>query len=128
MTTPAPDAAPDTAPGADNAPGPRLTWLRALVYALVFIAVAGGGLGSLSGKLGDVQENTNASFLSKTAESTRALNASGAFQSEDLTPTVVLYERASGITAADKQRAVEDLTVIRSKKWLAGEPSPPVPS
>jgi RND superfamily putative drug exporter len=92
----------------------------------VFIAVSGGLFGSLSGKLADVQKNTNASFLSKTAESTRALTASGAFVPENSIPTVVLYERDGAITPADTARAVEDLTRVRKTDWLDGEPSAPV--
>ena len=100
--------------------------LAALVLVVYVLLV--GALGSVSGKLADVQENTNASFLSKTAESTRALVQQEAFLPKDQTPTVVLYERPGGLTPADRARATEDLTLVRGKDWLSGEPSPPIPS
>ena len=121
MTTPPPDAAALSFVR-------RHTTLVARISALLLFLLIGGAFGSLSGKLADVQKNTSASFLSKTAESTRALNASGAFQSQDVTPTVVLYQRDSGITQADTARATADLTVVRKSTWLSGEPSPPIPS
>ena len=105
------------------------TWWRALAGSLLFIVVFGGAFGPLSGKLTDQEKNTNASFLSKTAESTRTLNESKAFVPENNVPTVVLYERRTGTTQADLARVVEDLTLIRSQKqWLDGEVSPPIPA
>jgi RND superfamily putative drug exporter len=101
---------------------------RAALFAVLYLAVMGGGLGSLSGKLTDVQENTNAAYLSKTAESTRALNVQETFLAKDQVPTIVLYERDTALTAADKARAVDDLTKIRSANWLSATPSPPIPS
>ncbi len=117
-----------TAPPTDTAPRRTRYWWRGLVVAVVYLAIAGGAFGSLAGKLTDQEKNTNASFLSKTAESTRALNASGAFIDVNNTPTVVLYERDSGITEADEARAVEDLTKVRATTWLDGQPSPPIVS
>lgn len=101
-------------------------WPRALGVALLYIVIVGGAFGPLSGKLGDVSKNTSASYLSKTAESTRTLNASGKFINKNNTPTIVLYERDAAITPADQARAVEDLTLIRKTAWLDGTPSPPV--
>jgi RND superfamily putative drug exporter len=104
-------------------------WPRALVFVLMFVFVAGGVFGPLSGKLTDQEKNTNASFLSKTAESTRALTASQAFVPENNVPTVILYERASGTTKEDFARAVDDLTQIRRHPdWVDGDPTPPIPA
>ncbi|MFN2540074.1 MAG: MMPL family transporter [Mycobacteriales bacterium] len=104
-------------------------WPRALLAALVFILVAGGVFGPLSGKLADEEKNTNASFLSKTAESTRTLRAAEAFIPENNVPTVILYERSAGTTKADVARAVDDLTQIRKhRSWLDGDPTPPIPA
>ncbi|MCW2601513.1 MAG: MmpL protein [Frankiales bacterium] len=102
--------------------------LRALVVVLIWFFGVGGGLGSLSAKLADVQKNTNASFLPGKAESTKALNLQETFLPKDQVPTVVLYERAGGLTAADKARATEDLAQIRATSWLNGQPSEPIPS
>jgi RND superfamily putative drug exporter len=115
-----------TVPPTETAPRRTHYWWRGLIVAVVYLAIAGGAFGSLAGKLTDQEKNTNASFLSKTAESTRALNASGAFIDKNNTPTVILYERDSGITEADQARAVEDLTKVRTTSWLDGQPSPPI--
>jgi RND superfamily putative drug exporter len=120
-----------TAPPTD----PPARWVRqhrvgllAGLFVVLYLVVIGGGLGSLSGKLAGVQENTNAAYLSKTAESTRALHVQESFLAKDQVPTLVLYERDGQLTTADKARAVEDLTLIRHTMWLSGTPSPPVPS
>ncbi|MGB8649779.1 MAG: MMPL family transporter [Mycobacteriales bacterium] len=102
--------------------------LRALGFALVWIAVLGGTLGSLSAKLTDVQKNSNASFLPGNAESTRALQLQETFLPKDQVPTVVLYERDAGTTAADLARAEADIAALTKTDWLKGAPSPPVPS
>jgi RND superfamily putative drug exporter len=104
----------------------RNVWWRGVLVGFIYVVVLGGIFGPLSGKLTDQEKNTTASFLSKSAESTRALNASGAFISQTNTPTIVLYERDSAITPADQARAVADLTKIRNTKWLDGTPFPPV--
>jgi RND superfamily putative drug exporter len=103
--------------------------LAAGLFALLYLLMAGGVFGSMSGKLTEVQENNNAAYLSKTAESTRALNVSEKFLAKDQVPTLVLYERDGKLTAADQARVNEDLTLVRNHEaWLSGTPSPPVVS
>jgi RND superfamily putative drug exporter len=102
--------------------------LLAGLFVLFYLAVMGGGLGSLSGKLTDVQKNDNASYLSKTAESTRALNLQSEFLAKNQVPTVVLYERDGPLTSADRARVLQDLSLIRGEHWLSGSPAPPVTS
>jgi RND superfamily putative drug exporter len=104
----------------------RNVWWRGVLVGFIYVVVLGGIFGPLSGKLTDQEKNTTASFLSKSAESTRALNASGAFVSETNTPTIILYERDGAITPADQARAAGDLAKIRATTWLDGTPSPPV--
>ncbi len=118
----------DVAPRRPSWFGRHRIGLVATVFAVLYLAAMGGGLGSLASKLADVQENTNAGFLSKTAESTRALHATEGFLAKDQVATLVLYERDGQLTAADRARVVEDLTKIRGTSWLSGTPSPPVPS
>ena len=100
----------------------------ALLVVVAWLALVGGVLGPLSGKLTDVQKNSNSSFLPPHAESTRALAVLETFTGKDVVGTVVLYEREAGLTTRDRARAVEDLTQIRRAGWLTGSPSPPVPS
>jgi RND superfamily putative drug exporter len=115
-----------TAPPPSASTPRRKVWWRGVLVGFIYVVVLGGIFGPLSSKLTDQEKNTTASFLSKSAESTRALNASGAFISQTNTPTIVLYERDSAITAADQARATEDLTKIRNTRWLDGTPSPPL--
>src|SRR5262249_26022362 len=44
-----------------------------------------------------------------SAESTKVLNLSGAFQSPDVFPAVVVYERPAGLTPADQAKAAADV-------------------
>ena len=106
----------------------RRVGLPAGLLVLLYLVVVGAGFGPSAAKLSEVQENSNASYLSKTAESTRALHLQETFLARDQVPTLVLYERTAGLTTADQARAVEDLTRIRATTWLSGTPSPPVPS
>jgi RND superfamily putative drug exporter len=102
---------------------------RAITVLLVFVVVVLGAFGPLSGKLSGQEKNTSASFLPANAEATKARDATSAFLPAEDTPTVVLYERAAGVTAADLARAVQDLTLIRKHAdWLDGQPTPPVKS
>ena len=101
--------------------------LLAALIAVVFLVLVGGGLGSLSGKLSSVQENSNAAFLPAKAESTRALAVQEQFTAKNVIPTVVFYERDGAVTAADRARAADDLARVPAG-WLRGAPSPVVPA
>ena len=103
-------------------------WVRALLAALAMVGAVLAVFGPLAGNLPDVESNRSSDYLPRTAESTRTLAAMGSFISPDDVPTVVVYVRPSGITAADRARAVEDLASIRDRGWLDGPPVPPIPS
>ena len=102
-------------------------WVAAGVVLLWF-ALVGGIAGPLTGKLAEVQENDNASYLPTSAESTRALELEGGFTSRDVLPTVVVYERASGLTPQDLEQVANDREQLADLEGLRGEVSPPVPS
>jgi putative drug exporter of the RND superfamily len=76
--------------------GPITKWI-----VLVGVILIAGGLGSLAGKLIDVQNNENSSWLPDSAESTKAIDKLGKFQDEYDAGTVVVYYRAAGLTDAD---------------------------
>ena len=76
--------------------GPITKWI-----VLVGVLIIAGGLGSLAGKLIDVQNNENSSWLPDSAESTKAIDKIGKFQDEYDAGTVVVYYRSSGLTDAD---------------------------
>ncbi|MGZ8736681.1 MAG: MMPL family transporter [Nocardioides sp.] len=76
-------------------------WILPLVVVLLWLFV-GGALGSFAGRLAEVQENDNASFLPQTAESTKVLNTFLEFTGAESTPATAVFERAGGLTEEDK--------------------------
>ena len=93
--TPAPSAR-------TSGPGRSKRWVLPVVVVLLWLFV-GGPLGSFAGRLSEVQKNDNASFLPKSAESTRVLNEFLGFTGRESLPTTVVFERPGGLTGADKQ-------------------------
>src|SRR6266581_741406 len=86
--------------------GGRRRWTKwfALVCWILIVFV----LGSLAGKLTGAEKNDASAWLPKHAESTQALNLTGKFQPTNTFPTIVIYERSSGITTADRGKAAAD--------------------
>ena len=76
-------------------------WILPLVVVLLWLFV-GGPLGSFAGRLAEVQENDNASFLPQTAESTKVLNTFLEFTGAESTPATAVFERPGGLTEADR--------------------------
>src|SRR6266516_1620586 len=83
--------------------GRRARWV-VLVFWLLVVAVAG----PLSGKLMGAEKNDAKTWLPANAESTKVLDVQSRFQSPNIFPAVVVYERASGLTAADRAKAAAD--------------------
>jgi RND superfamily putative drug exporter len=77
-------------------------WILPAVVVLLWLFV-GGPLGSFAGKLAEVQKNDNASFLPQSAESTVVLDEFLRFTGRESLPATVVFERKSGLTAADQQ-------------------------
>src|SRR5262245_52948434 len=87
-----------------NAPAGRRTKWLVLVGWLILVAV----LGSLSGKLNGAEKNDSSAWLPPKAESTQVLNLRSEFISPNVYPGVVVYDRPSGLTPADKAKAAAD--------------------
>jgi putative drug exporter of the RND superfamily len=85
------------------ASGRRTKW-AVLVFWLIIVAVAA----PLSGKLTGAEKNDSSSWLPAAAESTKVLNLQSHFQSPNIFAGVVVYDRASGLTPADRAKAVAD--------------------
>ncbi|WDZ84718.1 MMPL family transporter [Micromonospora cathayae] len=90
--------------------------------------VVGAVAGPYAGKLGDVATNDNAAFLPTDAEATRAQDLAAGFVKEPTTPALVVYERTSGITAADRQQAAADAAEFARVPGVVGPLPPPIPS
>jgi putative drug exporter of the RND superfamily len=105
-------------------------WLLPAIIALLWLGLA-GPLGSLSGKLGEVQENDSAAFLPDSAESTRVTELQRSFDSERTLPVVLLWESDDGPLAPaalqEAQGLVDDaVTVAEDAGALAGDASPAI--
>jgi len=85
-------------------PGGRRTKWAVVVFWLIVVAVAG----PLSGKLMGAEKNDAKAWLPASAESTRVLDLQSKFQPPNVFAAVVVYDRAGGLTATDRAKAVAD--------------------
>jgi RND superfamily putative drug exporter len=95
----------------------RRTKYLIIAFWLVVVALAG----PLAGKLTDVQDNEAKSWLPGGAESTQVLDKQTAFASPDTIPAVVVYERPSGLTDADKAKVAADAQTFGQLPELDGQ-------
>ena len=94
----------------------KLLRLVALVVVLfAWLGLAGVG-GPLVGRLSEVQKNDNASFLPKTAESTKVAALAATFSSTNTLPYFVVIERPGGLKPTDAAAV---------QKFISGIPSLP---
>jgi RND superfamily putative drug exporter len=103
---------------------PRRAWVvLAVAIALLLVGLIGG---PYIGKLGEVQKNDNSAYLPKSAESTKVDKASEKFTTLQTIPGFIVYQRASGLTAADRAKITADSSAFRSLKGVAAdEVAPP---
>src|SRR4051812_9432298 len=109
----------DEAPQATGARArrPRVVWVfGALAVLFLLIGLSGG---SYQGKLADVQKNDNSSFLPGSADSTKVANEQEKFASIQSIPGFIVYQRAGGLTAADRQHVKDNLTAFKSMKGVS---------
>ena len=95
--------------------GRRTKWLVVVFWVIVF-AVAS----PLASKFNDIQENEAVNWLPGSAESTKVVKESEAFQPGDTIPTVIVYERPSGITDADTAKVTDDISRYRGVDRVVG--------
>ncbi|GGK44337.1 MMPL family transporter [Nocardia camponoti] len=88
--------------------GRRGKWVVLAVWIIALIA-----LGSFAGKLAGAQKNDNINWLPSSAESTQAYHLAEPFGDADEAPVVLVYERTSGITDADRAAATADALAAR---------------
>ena len=87
-----------------SVPAGRRTKWAVLVLWIVILAVAG----PLAGKLMGAEKNDAQAWLPAKAEATRVLALQSQFQSPNVFPAVVVYDRPAGLTAADRAKAAAD--------------------
>jgi RND superfamily putative drug exporter len=85
---------------------PAGSWTKWLVvgFWLVVVVVAF----PLSGKLMGAEKNDASAWLPAKAESTKVLDLQSRFQSPNIFPAVIVYDRPLGLTAADRAKAAAD--------------------
>ncbi len=95
-----------------------------IVFWLVVVALAG----PLAGKLAGVEKNEAKSWLPGSAESTKVLEIQSSFASPNTIPTVLVYERSSGLTEADRAKVARDAQEFGRIAELDGRVTGPLPS
>jgi putative drug exporter of the RND superfamily len=102
-----------------------ITGRRSKFFVLLFWLILAFAAGPLAGKLTGAQKNDAGSWLPHSSESTKVLKIQQAFQSPNVLPAVVVYERPSGVTDADLAKAQEDARKLASFEGVQGQPSGP---
>ena len=80
-----------------------------IVFMAWIVLVFGGALAGFPAKFTEAEENESTSFLPEDTESTRALKITEQLQEGELAPTVVVYRRGGGLTAADRSEIARDV-------------------
>lgn len=103
--------------------GRRTKWV-----VLVLWVAALALLGPLAGKLAGAQDNQAGSWLPASAESTMVTADLGRFIDANSAPALVVYERSSGITPADRAKVAADAAAFAKLPGLSGMVQGPIPS
>ncbi|MEX0428131.1 MMPL family transporter [Nocardioides sp. DS6] len=97
-------------------------WIVLVAWIVVFVVA-----GTFAQKLTDVQNNEASSWLPDSAESTQALERLAPFSDSDDIPTLVVYHRAGGLTAADYRAIDRQATELATLDGVVSTPgTPPV--
>jgi RND superfamily putative drug exporter len=110
------DGAPATGKGKSPRRLPRGFPFFAIIGVAVVVFLAGGVGESFQGKLSEVQKNDNAAYLPASAESTQAGNEAAKFSTSQSLPGFLVFQRQSGLTAADK------LAIAAARAKIVTEP------
>ncbi|MGW4575071.1 MMPL family transporter [Streptomyces tendae] len=111
-------------------PPRRARWLVPVLLLLVWLVV-GGALGPYAGKLGEVATNDQASFLPRSAESTRVVDAQKAFQQDETLPVIVVWTAdgdGDAAVTAHQQAATRSVAGLEGDPGIVGSASPALPS
>jgi RND superfamily putative drug exporter len=95
-----------------------------ILFWLAIAAVAG----PLAGKLTDAEKNDAKAWLPGGAESTQVLDVQARFASPNTIPAVVVYERLSGLTAADRTKIAADAQKLNELAYVDGQVAGPIPA
>jgi len=98
---------------------PRRLWAFGVLAVLVLLVGLGGG--SFQGKLADVQKNDNSAFLPPSAESTKVDKLAAPFTPTSTIPGFLVYQRAGGLTPADRAKVAGDAQRVSAVAGVAGD-------
>jgi len=101
--------------------GRRTKWIVLAVWMLIAV-----GIGPLSAKLGGIQQNDSSKWLPHQAESTQVMELQERFRTDHLTPAIMVYERGSGITEADRAKAAADARAVATVPGVDAPPAAPI--
>jgi putative drug exporter of the RND superfamily len=101
-------------------------WSKWAVFALWIAVIAVAG--PLAGKLNGAQQNDASAWLPKDAESTRVIELAKRFTPSDAFPALVVYERADGVTAADRAKVAADAERFAGLDHVGGKVVGPIPA
>jgi putative drug exporter of the RND superfamily len=106
---------------------PAGSWTKWLVVGLWLVVVVVAF--PLAGKLMGAEKNDASAWLPANAESTKVLDLQSRFQSPNIFPAVIVYVRASGLTAADRAKAAADARSFAGLRGVGpGQVAGPIPS
>src|SRR5450631_1227972 len=103
--------------------GRRSKW-AVLIFWVIVAALAAGSSGLLMG----AEKNDATAWLPVSAESTKVIQASQQFQSKDEIPTIVVYERAAGLTPQDMASVTAQVAKFNAVKSVDHASVGPIPS
>jgi RND superfamily putative drug exporter len=98
-------------------------WVVLAFWLIAFILIA-----PLAGKLTGAEKNDVESWLPGSAESTQVVKAQQQLEPNDQLSAIIVYERISGITAADRAKVTSDIAAYRNVDGVVGEVQGPAPS
>jgi putative drug exporter of the RND superfamily len=101
-------------------------WTKWIVLALWLGILA--VLGPMAGKLSSVQQNDNSAWLPGNAEATEVIELGKRFQTDDIAPAVIVYERRSGLLPGDAGKVEADVARLQGVEGVRGEIVGPIPA
>jgi RND superfamily putative drug exporter len=103
--------------------GRRTKWVVLAFWIVVFF-----GAQFYASKLNSAQQNDSSAWLPNNAESTQVVDLAKRFTPSDVFPGLVVYERADGITEADKAKVAADVQRFAGVSDVSGKVLGPIPS
>ncbi|SDO62876.1 putative drug exporter of the RND superfamily [Nakamurella panacisegetis] len=97
-----------------------------IIAVAVLAFLAGGFGGSYQGKLSSVSKSDNSSYLPASAESTQAGNEAAKFSTSQSLPGFLVFQRESGLTAADKAAIATVFGKVATAKGVDAQAVTPV--